>query len=197
MPERTAHAALVNFGTEKSHNSSLVASTSSVVIDLPASSDAVETAAANVSVPSRAEVRAWLRRTNPTKYGGESGSSIEQDAYLCDAEEGIVQLMAMKAKSSSTGLLQSIDCPLLFSDEDPRNMWSLEGRFSCATRKVDLSLAGMSVLIEQRWRQPNVDGHPGGGGDLEGHSTAAVCWTARSCSPTYCAISLQCCYPSH
>ena len=84
------------------------------------------------------------------------------------------------AAKSPTGMLPATECPILFSDQDPRNVWALEGRFHAATRTVSLPFAGVAATIQQRWTDQGSGGRADGRGQetsqIEGHSTAAVCW---------------------
>ena len=88
--------------------------------------------------------------------------------------------MKAAAARSPSGMLPAADCPLLYADEDPRNVWALEGRFAAPTRTVSLPLLGLTATMQQSWSDPSAGGRAGGGRAerrtaIEGHSTAAVC----------------------
>ena len=152
-----------------------------------------------VPMPTRDEVYAFLKRVDPATYcSTRAGSmsaraSADRQAALDDITNGLLAAMRAAACRSPSGQLHAVDCPLLFSDEDSRNVWALNGRQRAASRTVELPLAGVHARIEQRWRdEPPLEtrpaethGVPAHGqadleddleDDLEGHSTTGVCW---------------------
>ena len=89
----------------------------------------------HVPMPSWEEVAAFLRRANPGAYGlpiaaaaRRAQSSMAQAKALEEAAQGILQMMAAAASKTSMGLLRAGDCPTLYAEDDPRNVWALEGR---------------------------------------------------------------------
>ena len=103
---------------------------------------------------------------------------MPQQADLDDITTGLATAMTAAARRSPAGQLPASDCPLLYSDEDPRNVWALDGRQRAAARTVELPFVGVRAIVEQRWRsEPQLaDASIAGDDDLEGHSTTGVCW---------------------
>jgi SAM-dependent methyltransferase len=141
----------------------------------------------HVDMPSWEDVAAFLRRANPSAYGSpvigaarSPNTSVAQVSALDDAARGIFQMMNSSAAKSSSGLLRAGDCPIMYTDNDPRNVWVHEGRFHASTRTVSLPYAGLTATIQQRWNEHEAGGRRRERGDelteIEGHSTAAVCW---------------------
>ena len=99
---------------------------------------------------------------------------------LDDAARGIYATMrAAAAKSGTPGLLRASECPTRYADEDPRNVWAMQGRFAAPSRTVTLPLAGVHATLQQRWEEQGAGGRASAderATDIEGHSTAAVCW---------------------
>ena len=139
-------------------------------------------------MPSWDAVAAFLRRANPSIYGSpEDGAgrsravpSTSQANALEDAASGLFHMMSASAARSPEGLLLASECPILYDDNDPRNVWALEGRLHAPTRTISLPLARVTVTVQQRWNEPGAGGREMDRGDaatdIEGHSTAAVCW---------------------
>ena len=103
---------------------------------------------------------------------------MPEQADLDDITTGLATAMTAAARRSPAGQLPASDCPLLYSDEDPRNVWALDGRQRAAARTVELPFVGVRAIVEQRWRrEPQLaDASIAGDDDLEGHSTTGVCW---------------------
>ena len=131
-----------------------------------------------VAMPDREAVVEFLCRMNQTQYGpsdddvaaGHPQPTAAQTTARNDAVHGIIMQMSHAAQNSVDGLLPADACPLLWSNEDPRNVWALEGRMYATQRTVDLPLVGAAVTIEQRWMDHREEV------EIEGHPTAAVAW---------------------
>lgn len=150
-----------------------------------ACADVPEASRSHVPLPSREAVLAFLRAANPVRYGAESEpSTLAQETALDDAAAGIFAMM--KAAEDPPGMVPVSKCPILWAPEDPQNTWALEGRFLASTRAVRLPLLDCTMNVLQRWRQQStrdVTTDPLASDTLEidarqveGHSTAAVCW---------------------
>ena len=161
-----------------------------VAVETPATSSvtaedlaqlAADDGLARMAVPSREEVCKFLQRVNPVAYGA-MGEGIrytdEQKADLDEGVQGLLLLMVATAERSPSGLLLVSDCPLLYADEDPRNVWALEGRFRQSRRTIELPLIGVHAAVDQRWRREVSVARSGEAEEaaLEGHSTTGVCW---------------------
>ena len=139
----------------------------------------------HVAMPSWEDVAAFLRRANPSAYGSpvigaarSPNTSTAQVSALDDAARGIFQMMSSSAAKSSSGLLRAGDCPIMYTDNDPRNVWVHEGRFHASTRTVSLPYAGLTATIQQRWNEHEAGGRRRERGDelteIEGQCVARV-----------------------
>ena len=115
----------------------------------PPATAPLATAPPGPSAQQQRRRRQQQRQRQPPPRQAQAQTSAQVEA-LDDAVHGIFEAMkpaAAPSRSTAEGLLPAIDCPLLFGEEDPRNVWALEGRFRAATRTVSLPFAGLTATI--------------------------------------------------